>query len=284
MLNDDGLDALQQANPRNAPTFDTSVAAVTSHTRQALAAAALGTSAGAVPSALGSVGAKRNRRGRRMLGALIAALVGAGTMMVAVLLLANGTTSTSRSSGSQTGAPAGTRWPRPSLGGGSATIATAPAVSNAGPPGAVPPTSDTRAPTVASPVATALAVPVRSPGSAGSAASARTTLTTLPRSAAAPTATPTTASAPPASVAPTCDVSAFVPGPPPRQSVNVQDTGIGLASITNVSITNGTVSVPKFAAGTTSPVIVVATKTDSAQPTVWSFDATDVAGHTTHCV
>jgi hypothetical protein len=30
-------------------------------------------------------------------------------------------------------------------------------------------------------------------------------------------------------------------------------------------------------------VVVIATKSDQTKPTEWGFDATDVAGRTTHC-
>jgi hypothetical protein len=59
--------------------------------------------------------------------------------------------------------------------------------------------------------------------------------------------------------------------------------GSGLASISNVAIINGTVNVPNFPRGTTAMVLVVAIKTDPTKATEWSFDATDVAGRTTHC-
>ena len=50
-----------------------------------------------------------------------------------------------------------------------------------------------------------------------------------------------------------------------------------------VAITNGSVSVPHFAAGTTSEVQLVATKADQTLPTQWSFTATDVLGRSTRC-
>jgi hypothetical protein len=82
---------------------------------------------------------------------------------------------------------------------------------------------------------------------------------------------------------PTCFVSALIQGPPKRQQVTVQDTGVGLKAIQNIQITNGTVSVPPFAPGTTSPVVVTATKTDQSKVTVWSFDAVDMNGNLRHC-
>jgi hypothetical protein len=82
---------------------------------------------------------------------------------------------------------------------------------------------------------------------------------------------------------PTCGISAFRNTPAPAtQSATVQASA-GLASISGVFVNNGTVSVPHFAVGTKSAVVVVATKSDQTKPTEWGFDATDVAGRTTHC-
>jgi hypothetical protein len=95
--------------------------------------------------------------------------------------------------------------------------------------------------------------------------------------------------APPADTTPpTCFVSAVRrPGPSGRDEmdVTVQDTGSGLAAITNVQITNGSVSTnpSPVPAGTTAPVVVTATKSVQGQPTSWSFDAVDVAGNLKHC-
>jgi hypothetical protein len=94
---------------------------------------------------------------------------------------------------------------------------------------------------------------------------------------------------PPAdTTAPTCFMSAVRrPGPSGRDEmdVTVQDTGSGLAAITNVKITNGTVATKPspIPAGTTAPVVVTATKAVQGQPTSWSFDAVDVAGNVKHC-
>jgi Putative Ig domain len=84
-------------------------------------------------------------------------------------------------------------------------------------------------------------------------------------------------------VVPTCKVTALIKGPPTQQQVTVQDTGSGLKSITNIKITNGTVATPSFTQGTTGPVVVTATKTNQSAKTVWSFDATDMAGNLTDC-
>ncbi len=86
---------------------------------------------------------------------------------------------------------------------------------------------------------------------------------------------------------PTCFVSAVRPaqpgGPGKQLDLTAQDTGSGIATITVVSISNGTVNVPDFTPGTTSPVVITATKTDQTKPTVFNVDVTDVDGNTRHC-
>jgi hypothetical protein len=63
--------------------------------------------------------------------------------------------------------------------------------------------------------------------------------------------------------------------------VTNQDSGSGLASIQVLQATNCTVAVPSFAAGTTAPVIVVATKVDQTRQAVLRLRVTDVAGNVT---
>jgi len=112
-----------------------------------------------------------------------------------------------------------------------------------------------------------------------------TTTTSATTTTVAPTTTTTTTPATTTTTAPagtTCVVTALRAGPPKQQDVTVQNLG-GLASISNIQIVNGTVRVATFTPGTTAPVVVTATKSDPAQSTVWSFDATDVEGHITHC-
>ncbi len=82
---------------------------------------------------------------------------------------------------------------------------------------------------------------------------------------------------------PRCFVSAVRAGPPKQLDLTAQDAGSGIASITVVSVSNGTVDVPDFTPGTTSPVVITATKTDQSKPTVFNVDVTDVDGNTTHC-
>lgn len=108
---------------------------------------------------------------------------------------------------------------------------------------------------------------------------APTTTTTTAATTTTTAAATTTTTAPAAT---TCVVTGLRAGPPKQQDVSVQNLG-GLASISNIQIVNGTVNAPAFTPGTTAPVVVTATKSDPNQSTVWSFDAIDIGGHTTHC-
>lgn len=67
-----------------------------------------------------------------------------------------------------------------------------------------------------------------------------------------------------------------------RQTVRVRAVD-GLTRITKVQVVNGTVRLPTFTRGVTTPVLVIASKTDPALPTSWSFDAIDVDGQVAHC-
>ena len=62
-----------------------------------------------------------------------------------------------------------------------------------------------------------------------------------------------------------------------------QDGGSGLQAITDILITNGTISVAAFTPGTTGPVVVTATKANQSLPTSFSFKAVDVAGNVKTC-
>ena len=67
-----------------------------------------------------------------------------------------------------------------------------------------------------------------------------------------------------------------------QEDVSVEAAG-GLASVTNITIDNGSVNVPQFTAGTSAPVTVTATKSDEGSTAHWSFDATDEYGQVTYC-
>jgi hypothetical protein len=95
---------------------------------------------------------------------------------------------------------------------------------------------------------------------------------------------------------PACVVTATRPPGPSttaQQDVTVTDFS-GLASITNVAVTNGTVHVGGASGtridpgGTSLPthptsIVLTAVKVSAAAKTVWSFDVTNAAGKTEHC-
>jgi len=87
-------------------------------------------------------------------------------------------------------------------------------------------------------------------------------------------------------LAPTCSIGAIRhagPGGHDQEDIDVRDLGSGLGSITNVNVTNATISVPAFTPGTASVVTITVTTRTAGQPTTWSFDATDADGNVRHC-
>ncbi|HEX2700132.1 MAG TPA: ELWxxDGT repeat protein [Acidimicrobiales bacterium] len=101
------------------------------------------------------------------------------------------------------------------------------------------------------------------------------------------------ATTPPDTDPPTCRTAIrhynYTPG---IEQAGVFDTR-GLQSITNVQATNGQVKIGanpgspypylRFVPGQTGPLMLSATRSDQSLPMHWSFDATDVAGNTSHC-
>jgi hypothetical protein len=90
--------------------------------------------------------------------------------------------------------------------------------------------------------------------------------------------------------APTCRILAIrrVANAPTQSGsdemdIIIQDTGVGIASISTGHVTNGTVNVPDFIPGTTSPIVVTVVKTNQSSPTSFSLVVTDVAGNTRTC-
>jgi hypothetical protein len=84
----------------------------------------------------------------------------------------------------------------------------------------------------------------------------------------------------------TCVVTAVrrPPAVPSSQQDVTVTAAAGLVSIINGAVTNGTMFAPNFSGTNPTSVVVMATKWDETKPTVWSFDATDTAGHIQHCV
>jgi hypothetical protein len=63
--------------------------------------------------------------------------------------------------------------------------------------------------------------------------------------------------------------------------ITCQDTGSGLASIEVIQVRNFRVRIPSFTVGTTSPVVITATKVDNLLGSSIALNATDVAGNAT---
>jgi hypothetical protein len=82
---------------------------------------------------------------------------------------------------------------------------------------------------------------------------------------------------------PACNMTAVITGPPKQLTVTVQDTGSGLQSVVVTENANVSVAIPSFAVGTTSPVIVTATKVDQSSGSSFALRVTDVAGNVTNC-
>jgi len=82
---------------------------------------------------------------------------------------------------------------------------------------------------------------------------------------------------------PICVLTASVLGPPKSIQVTVQDTGSGLGSVTVDTSTNASTVVPPFTPGTTSPVVITATKINSSQSSTVQLTVRDVAGNETVC-
>ncbi len=83
--------------------------------------------------------------------------------------------------------------------------------------------------------------------------------------------------------APSCVLTAVIAGPPKQLQITAQDAGSGISTITVLTATNVTVSIPPFAVGTTSPVVVTATKINQALSSTVQLEVKDVAGNKTVC-
>jgi hypothetical protein len=64
--------------------------------------------------------------------------------------------------------------------------------------------------------------------------------------------------------------------------VTVSDAA-GIASITNITDDNASVSVPMFTPGTTGPLVVIATKSTQGTISHFAFDVVDIYGKDTDC-
>ncbi len=85
------------------------------------------------------------------------------------------------------------------------------------------------------------------------------------------------------STGPLCSLTGIVAGPPKQLQVTMQDIGSGLNTIQLVSAVNATVDLPPFTPGTTSPVVVTATKVDQSGTSDVAFTVKDMAGNSITC-
>jgi hypothetical protein len=88
--------------------------------------------------------------------------------------------------------------------------------------------------------------------------------------------------APVDTIPPTCTAT-LVAGPPTQANITVADAGSGIASVVVTVADNADVPVPPFIVGTTTPLIVTATKIDQSKSSTVAMRITDVSGNTTFC-
>ncbi len=82
---------------------------------------------------------------------------------------------------------------------------------------------------------------------------------------------------------PSCALTGVIAGPPKQLQITVQDTGSGLNSVVASTLVNATASIPAFSTGTTSALVVTATKIDQSIGAQVGLTVTDVAGNQTVC-
>jgi len=80
-----------------------------------------------------------------------------------------------------------------------------------------------------------------------------------------------------------CQLTGVVNGPPKQIKITMQAESPGLKTIQLTSSTNATVAIPSFVAGTTSPVVVTATKVNQAETSDVAFTISSVSGATASC-
>jgi len=82
---------------------------------------------------------------------------------------------------------------------------------------------------------------------------------------------------------PSCALTGVIAGPPKQIQITVQDSDGGLKSVVVTESNNASTPVPPFTVGTTSPVLVTATKIDQSQGAQVALQVTDMAGNVTNC-
>jgi hypothetical protein len=80
-----------------------------------------------------------------------------------------------------------------------------------------------------------------------------------------------------------CALVATIPGPPKEIQVVVQDSALGLQSISVSKSTNADTDVSPFVAGTKTPVVVTSTKLDQTMASTLALRITDLYGNVTTC-
>ncbi|MEK9138028.1 MAG: carbohydrate binding domain-containing protein, partial [Bacteroidota bacterium] len=84
---------------------------------------------------------------------------------------------------------------------------------------------------------------------------------------------------------PSCALTAIIPGPPKQLQVTVQDIGSGLAGVAVLTATNIVLplSITPFPVGTTTPVVITATKDIQSLSSILRLRVTDVSGNSSEC-
>ncbi|MFZ0390972.1 MAG: T9SS type A sorting domain-containing protein [Calditrichia bacterium] len=83
--------------------------------------------------------------------------------------------------------------------------------------------------------------------------------------------------------APTCELTNVIPGPPLSIEITGHDPESGLMTINVVKAKNANVSIPSFTTGTTSPVVITATKIDQNKRASVALEFIDMAGNSLVC-
>ncbi len=91
------------------------------------------------------------------------------------------------------------------------------------------------------------------------------------------------ANVPTDTIAPSCQPTNCNPGPPASCDLTVQDTGVGLSLINVISSNNVNVTIPSFAAGTTSPVTVTGTLINPNSNGSFEIQSIDALGNSSSC-
>jgi hypothetical protein len=84
-------------------------------------------------------------------------------------------------------------------------------------------------------------------------------------------------------ILPFCTLTSFIPGPPARAQITLQDLESGLATITVLDATNANIVLPAFFPGTLDPIVATATVIDPSMPASVTLEVADVAGNVTVC-